>query len=149
MGLTPRTPVGHRVRPNNRHLKFCMAMGATLLLAGAVAFTMRHVRTLKVDETSVITEREIKNAVPLKAFKQCGGVAWEGATCCMKGCACVKESKYYSGCQAALSKGHCDPDSVEDEAVAAKQRLKQAKEDVKVAEAKAKEAEDWLADSLK
>merc|ERR1712048_286329 len=72
-----------------------------------------------------------------------------GATCCMKGCACIQESKYFSGCHAPLHMGHCDPDSVEDEAVAAKQRVEQAKDDFKMAEAKVKDAEDWLADSQK
>merc|ERR1712113_901306 len=72
-----------------------------------------------------------------------------GPTCCMKGCACVKESKYYSGCHAPLSLDQCDPGSVKDEAVAAKQRLEQAKEDLKESEAHVKEAEDWLAESMK
>merc|ERR1712151_770708 len=117
--------------------------------AGVAAFKVRHVLTLKVDETSVIAEHNIKKAEPLKAFKQCGGIAYKGPTCCMKGCACIQESKYFSGCHAPLQMGHCDPDSVKDEAVAAKERLEQAKEDVKVAEAKVKDAEDWLADSQK
>merc|ERR1712228_823298 len=99
--------------------------------------------------TSVIIEHKVKKLGPLKAFKQCGGVAWEGPTCCQKGCACVKESKYYSGCHTPLSMGKCDPESVKDEAVAAKRRVMQAKEDIKVSEDKVKEAEDWLTESIK
>ena len=42
-----------------------------------------------------------------------------------------------------------DADSLEDEAVAARKRLENAKQDVKITEDKVKEAEDWLAESKK
>ena len=42
-----------------------------------------------------------------------------------------------------------DADSLEDEAVAARKRLENAKQDVKITEDKVKEAQDWLAESKK
>merc|ERR1712048_368576 len=93
--------------------------------------------------------KKASKAKPLKAFKQCGGVEWEGGTCCTHGCACIKETKYYSGCHTPLQLGHCDPDSAGEEADAAKLRVEEAKHDLKVAETELKEAEDSLSDSTK
>merc|ERR1712048_283630 len=93
--------------------------------------------------------KKASKAKPLKAFKQCGGVEWEGGTCCTHGCACIKETKYYWGCHTPLQLGHCDPDSAGEEADAAKLRVEEAKHDLKVAETELKEAEDSLSDSTK
>merc|ERR1712217_324353 len=56
---------------------------------------------------------------------------------------------WLGGCHAPVNLGQCDPNSVEDEAVAAKQRLEHAKVQQRLEQSHVKEAEDFLAESMK
>ena len=37
-------------------------------------------------------------------YEQCGGLDWEGATCCVHGTACVAQNAFYSQCLAPAAR---------------------------------------------
>eukprot|EP00419_Tripos_fusus_P053863 CAMPEP_0172814286 /NCGR_PEP_ID=MMETSP1075-20121228/11153_1 /TAXON_ID=2916 /ORGANISM="Ceratium fusus, Strain PA161109" /LENGTH=404 /DNA_ID=CAMNT_0013654075 /DNA_START=62 /DNA_END=1276 /DNA_ORIENTATION=- len=43
-----------------------------------------------------------------KPFSKCGGTDFTGKACCQRGCACIKNSQYYSMCAAPAGLDECD-----------------------------------------
>jgi len=115
---------------------------AALVLLGIASFRLRPSSTLQLDEDFLIVEA--KKVKPIQPFEKCGGANWKGGTCCMKGCACIEESEFYSGCKAPQGLTGCDADAVKDEVHAAKGRLEDSKNTVDEAESQVKAAEEQL-----
>lgn len=43
-----------------------------------------------------------------KKFEKCGGSDFKGMACCQRGCACIKDSEYFSMCKAPAGLNKCD-----------------------------------------
>lgn len=56
-------------------------------------------------------------------FSQCGGKNWKKSTCCLKGCACIKDNMYYSKCTPPTGSQDCSTDLLKDEVDKAKDRV--------------------------
>mmetsp|Transcript_21377 Transcript_21377/g.61864 ORF Transcript_21377/g.61864 Transcript_21377/m.61864 type:complete len:525 (-) Transcript_21377:79-1653(-) len=104
------------------------AFVATALVAASAACVARGplLRLARVSGATLAAEEEL-----VKPFKQCGGAHYTNSTCCVKGCACVKETQYYSQCKPPEGLQHCNHQAAVKEVDAAKERVVDAKIDVK------------------
>eukprot|EP00419_Tripos_fusus_P026158 CAMPEP_0172722168 /NCGR_PEP_ID=MMETSP1074-20121228/80820_1 /TAXON_ID=2916 /ORGANISM="Ceratium fusus, Strain PA161109" /LENGTH=705 /DNA_ID=CAMNT_0013548101 /DNA_START=43 /DNA_END=2160 /DNA_ORIENTATION=- len=60
-------------------------------------------------------------------FTQCGGKNFKKSTCCARGCACIKDTMYYSMCKPPTGSQDCSEDLMKDEVDKAQSRADDGK----------------------
>merc|ERR1719210_1841172 len=138
-----RAATGRTVSGKVRWMAAPVVLTFVLALVAIVAFGAHRASPMPLDEKATISAAS--KSKPVMVFKQCGGEGWKGSSCCQKGCACIRESKYYSGCHAPQGLTGCDTDALEDEVGSASGKVDEAKEAADEAEAEVKHAKHRLA----
>mmetsp|Transcript_58125 Transcript_58125/g.169943 ORF Transcript_58125/g.169943 Transcript_58125/m.169943 type:complete len:513 (-) Transcript_58125:75-1613(-) len=96
-----------------------------------------------------LASAEVMAEEKIKPFQQCGGEGWTNGTCCVAGCACVAETRYYSQCKAPEGLQDCDHKRASVEKEAADTRVSSRKDDLDQREAEVKAASDNLESAKK
>merc|ERR1712151_691673 len=79
--------------------------------------------------------------------KQCNGDGFQNSTCCYKGCACIKQSKFYSQCETPLGNKVCNLEKAKLQSEAWISRMTTRKRISHTADMRVKQAIKMVADA--
>uniref|UniRef100_A0A7S0A954 CBM1 domain-containing protein n=1 Tax=Pyrodinium bahamense TaxID=73915 RepID=A0A7S0A954_9DINO len=115
-----------------------LATGAALFAASALLAASAMWQGREPGHAEVSSEF-LKHEIQAYAhpFKQCGGKDWTGPTCCAPGCACVRQTSFYSQCQPPKGGTQCRLEDVMSEHETAQEEVEKW---TPIAETKAKDA---------
>mmetsp|Transcript_107416 Transcript_107416/g.321221 ORF Transcript_107416/g.321221 Transcript_107416/m.321221 type:complete len:518 (-) Transcript_107416:71-1624(-) len=123
---------GRRMGGLREHRRAVFATGLALAAAAACLAMAMWPAPSAGPRGALVTaaQGKVQQDAPIDAFGQCGGQKWTNGTCCKRGCACVAESKYYSGCHTPSGLSNCNFDRAKTEEEAAAERVQDRKDDL-------------------
>lgn len=141
-------PVPQRARSRLAIVASLLALGASVAAVFLLCWAPSRARVVldhtegasEVATGSPSAQQEVSGFALM--FKQCGGKAWTGPSCCEPGCACVMHTKFYSQCVPPRGMAECSTEAASKEVMRAQQKkdmwLPLAKSRAKTAEVTAK-----------